>query len=1248
VCSRVIEVRQRKDRQECKQLSAALQTYSEDGEVVSHTFRCADLGKEVPRLMGVSKAILDNVLFCHQEESNWPMTEGKQLKARFDDIFAATRYTKALDELRKQKKGVVAEVKETKLTLETIKVHRDRVVELRAACTKAMADDEKAHARQAALKTEVDALKLEQKELEEQLARHGDAAKRREQSRVELQRMRADIERARAALATELGDSDDDALHRMVGEFEQRVAELEVDAEKRRRAAADGLAQKRQLEAERAQLALRLGQAHAELKRRKRLCAQRDALIATLAAASTSDDDDESSVDVIGDSAGDSAQACAVVDFVQRRVSAADKRIGSAKRKADESRASIDAQLDEHKAKVNTLGERRKQRNEHIAGHRRAIRRLEQELAEHKQMRARLAHLERERDAAKRALDDAVAAQHRAVGDDDDDGSDVDALAERRRQVDKEAREAQAQLTRCRAAARDVAALSALRANVAARQAELDAYVSEHGAAIRAGSNQDELPTLADARSAEKMCVADAKRDADALAGAERLEAGLKAKREAASNRVTRLGADAERCRQKLADDAMPTADELAGRSLSAFVDALAADVRAKRDDINMTRSAEGLYRHFIGEAGHTHGCPLCGRAFEGEAALRQFIAKLQGFVDDDGQESELASLERDADAQQRREVCVRALVPVQERLERLEGDELKAARAELEALGAQLADAVRSVAELAERRRASASSAESARNAARLVEQLDRYRAALESAQLALATEMLSVGDDGAGVDDDEDALVERTETLAERVDALGVRSAQLAERVETLRAAALQRQRDVLDRRAALASLDEQVVAAKQANEAVADKEKVVAAARESIESESADNEGDAPALDEARQRVAGLGGEREAAMRRCAAELRRLEEAHRSLRDQATSLRNLNAQIGSADEHSASGVDALRVAKEALDADIAARDTAIEAARDAAQQLEQRVANQRETRRNIDDNVRLREREAEACAVETRVAELDAKLEAADFDEADVCKRVKLAARRIEERSARFATLKGRRQEFKRQKGRTDEELRKSVFKGIEGRYRAQLVQLATAELASADLDRYYRALDTALMQYHSLKMQEINKIIKELWQATYQGRDIDTVEIRSEAPRGSGASAAKRSYNYRLVMIKGDTELDMRGRCSAGQKVLASLIIRLALAETFCLKCGILCLDEPTTNLDRRNVEALANALAHIISTRRRQRNFQLVVITHDEEFVQLLGRSEFADYYYKVSKNADQHSHIERHNIVDLE
>lgn len=37
---------------------------------------------------------MDNVIFVHQEESNWPLGDGAALKKRFDDIFAATMYTK--------------------------------------------------------------------------------------------------------------------------------------------------------------------------------------------------------------------------------------------------------------------------------------------------------------------------------------------------------------------------------------------------------------------------------------------------------------------------------------------------------------------------------------------------------------------------------------------------------------------------------------------------------------------------------------------------------------------------------------------------------------------------------------------------------------------------------------------------------------------------------------------------------------------------------------------------------------------------------------------------------------------------------------------------------------------------------------------------------------------------------------------------------------------------------------------------
>lgn len=75
---------------------------------------------------------------------------------------------------------------------------------------------------------------------------------------------------------------------------------------------------------------------------------------------------------------------------------------------------------------------------------------------------------------------------------------------------------------------------------------------------------------------------------------------------------------------------------------------------------------------------------------------------------------------------------------------------------------------------------------------------------------------------------------------------------------------------------------------------------------------------------------------------------------------------------------------------------------------------------------------------------------------------------------------------------------------------------------------------------QALEKALLAFHTNKMAEINKVVKELWQKTYRNRDIDCIQIKADA---DGA----KSYAYRVVMQAGGAELEMRGRCSAGQKV-----------------------------------------------------------------------------------------------------
>ncbi|KCV70757.1 DNA repair protein RAD50 [Fonticula alba] len=228
----------------------------------------------------------------------------------------------------------------------------------------------------------------------------------------------------------------------------------------------------------------------------------------------------------------------------------------------------------------------------------------------------------------------------------------------------------------------------------------------------------------------------------------------------------------------------------------------------------------------------------------------------------------------------------------------------------------------------------------------------------------------------------------------------------------------------------------------------------------------------------------------------------------------------------------------------------------------------------------------------------------------------------------------------------QELARQRADREAYLGRPEIAGADDAYKKFLLEFRAYELCQRDLDHYGRTIDASIARFHALKMREINRIIADLWASTYTGEDIELIEIQaiSERPAGAATDAADQldSCHYRLVMYRNGVALDMRGRCSAGQKVLASIIVRLALAEAFGLNCGVLVLDEPTTNLDERNVTALAEALERLITERRAQNNFQLVLITHDENFLELLGRSHISQYY-RVSKTLTG-SVIDRHTV----
>ncbi|KAF8402152.1 hypothetical protein HHK36_013104 [Tetracentron sinense] len=190
------------------------------------SYRCADMDREIPALMGVSKAILENVIFAHQDDANWPLQDPSTLKKKFDDIFSATRYTKALEVIKKLHKDQAQEIKTYKLKLENLQTLKDAAYKLRESIAQ---DQEKT----ASVKTQM-------QELERNIQNVDDKIHHTETTLKDLRKLQDQIstktterstlfreqQKQYAALAEENEDTDEE-LKEWKTKFEERIALLE-------------------------------------------------------------------------------------------------------------------------------------------------------------------------------------------------------------------------------------------------------------------------------------------------------------------------------------------------------------------------------------------------------------------------------------------------------------------------------------------------------------------------------------------------------------------------------------------------------------------------------------------------------------------------------------------------------------------------------------------------------------------------------------------------------------------------------------------------------------------------------------------------------------------------------------------------------------------------------------------------------------------------------------------------------------
>lgn len=296
---------------------------------------------------------------------------------------------------------------------------------------------------------------------------------------------------------------------------------------------------------------------------------------------------------------------------------------------------------------------------------------------------------------------------------------------------------------------------------------------------------------------------------------------------------------------------------------------------------------------------------------------------------------------------------------------------------------------------------------------------------------------------------------------------------------------------------------------------------------------------------------------------------------------------------------------------------------------------EQLRKEISGQELIERNLLDNKELKTLESEEQELQALLDEQLKNFGEMDFE--SIQREKKVLKEKDEKINRKSSECIGQKSLLVSQKSSLEAELNKPEYKDAVKNHLQAIYEVTVLKKLIADLGHYRMGLEKALLKYHAEKMDKINRLIRELWRSIYRGNDIDYVQIQTNEMKNTSADT-KRSYDYRVVQSKNDVEIDMRGRCSAGQRVLACLIIRIALAETFSANCGVLALDEPTTNLDQNNIVSLCEALNKIVEERHAESSFMLVIITHDEEFISTLGR---ISTYYKVSRNNSGKSIIQK-------
>ncbi|XP_048130472.1 DNA repair protein RAD50 isoform X2 [Rhodamnia argentea] len=1197
VCIRSFQLTQKASKMEFKAIESVLQTINpHTGEKVCLSYRCADMDREIPALMGVSKAVLENVIFVHQDEANWPLQDPSTLKKKFDDIFSATRYTKALEAIKKLHKDQAQEIKTYKLKLENLQTLKDAAYKLRESISQ---DQEK-----------TDSLKSQLQDLEESIQTMDAKIHHTEVTLKDVRKLQEQIatktaergtlfkeqQKQYAALAEENEDSDEELMEWKT-KFDQKIALLESKIGKLEREMNDTETKSSFLKKSINECIWEISRLQTEAEAHNSLKSERDSTIQKLFA--------RHNLGSLPNTPFGNDVAMNLTNRVKSRLLDLEQDLQDKKKSNEiELKAAWDQYMDANDQWKNVDAQK-------------------QAKAEIKSgLLKRIKGKEDERDSFELQISD-VDLSHI-----DEREQSMRIEVERKtnqlagREFESNIRQKQSEVysieQKIKALNRErdiMAGDSEDRVKLALKKAELENHKKKHRKTIDdckdkiRGVLKGRLPPDKDLKKEMTQALRAINLEFDDLGlksrEAEKEVNMLQMKIQEANDGLSKHHKDLE-SRKRFIESKLLSLDQQSS-GIDAYLKVLES-AKEKRDvqksKHNIADGMRQMFDPFERVARAHHVCPCCERPFSAEeeddfvkkqrvkaASSAEHMKVLA--VESSNADSYFQQLDKLRVVYEEYTIIKKETIPHTKR-------SLDEFTKELDQKSQALDDVLGVLAQIKSEKESVEALLQPVDTADRLFQEIQTFQKQVDDLEYKLDFR-------GQGVRTMEEIQLE--------LNALQSTKDNLQNELEKLRDEQRFMENDLSNIQIRWHTLREEKVKAANTLRDVKKAEEEL----ERLWEEKNQLDFDEKHLMES---LGHISKERERLLNeyndlkvKLNQEYDEQAEQKRSYHQEVDSLLKLSSKIK--EYHDLKKGERLKELQEKQ----AVSESQLQGCDQRKQEISEELTkskdlmrNQDQLRRNIEDNLNYRKTKSEVDDLTREIESLEdriLKIGGISTIEAELGKLSQERERLLSELNRCQGTMSVYQSNISKNKL----DLKQAQYKDIDKRYFDQLIQLKTTEMANKDLDRYYNALD--------------------------KGQDIDYIRIHSDS-EGAGT----RSYSYKVLMQTGDAELEMRGRCSAGQKVLASLIIRLALAETFCLNCGILALDEPTTNLDGPNAESLAAALVRIMEDRKGQENFQLIVITHDERFAQLIGQRQHAEKYYRVSKDDHQHSIIEAQEIFD--